>query len=136
MAFASLLQLGDASGCVDLLVKTDRAPEAALFARTYAPRRVLFERTVPTELGTTDGNGIRNNSQAPKAVKAWRTELESQKRVRLASSIGDPSESPELFTEGWEDVLAKESNLAKHRSVNGANAGQRLTLLSIQRRPH
>lgn len=38
VAFASLLQLGDASGCVDLLVKTDRAPEAALFARTYAPR--------------------------------------------------------------------------------------------------
>lgn len=38
IAFASLLQLGDAAACVDLLVKTDRAPEAALFARTYAPR--------------------------------------------------------------------------------------------------
>lgn len=38
IALASLLQLGDASGCVDLLIKTERAPEAALFARTYAPR--------------------------------------------------------------------------------------------------
>ena len=38
LAFVSLLQLGDAKACVDLLVKTDRAPEAALFARTYAPR--------------------------------------------------------------------------------------------------
>ncbi len=38
IAFASLLQIGAASACVDLLVKTDRAPEAALFARTYAPR--------------------------------------------------------------------------------------------------
>lgn len=38
IAFASLLQLGDAKACVDLLVKTDRAAEAALFARTYAPR--------------------------------------------------------------------------------------------------
>ena len=38
LAFASLLQLGDAKACVDLLVKTHRAPEAALFARTYAPR--------------------------------------------------------------------------------------------------
>jgi len=40
LAFASLLQLGDAKACVDLLIKTDRAPEAALFARTYAPRSV------------------------------------------------------------------------------------------------
>lgn len=38
IAFATLLQLGDTKGCADLLVKTDRAPEAALFARTYAPR--------------------------------------------------------------------------------------------------
>lgn len=38
LAFASLLQLGDAKACVEMLVKTDRAPEAALFARTHAPR--------------------------------------------------------------------------------------------------
>lgn len=38
LAFASRLQLGDTDACVNLLVKTDRAPEAALFARTYAPR--------------------------------------------------------------------------------------------------
>ena len=38
LAFASLFQLGDANACVDLLAKTQRVPEAALFARTYAPR--------------------------------------------------------------------------------------------------
>lgn len=38
LAFATLFQLGDANSCVDLLVKTNRAPEAALFARTYTPR--------------------------------------------------------------------------------------------------
>lgn len=38
LAFATRFQLGDADACVDLLVKTQRAPEAALFARTYAPR--------------------------------------------------------------------------------------------------
>ena len=38
LAFASLFQLGDTNACVDLLIKTQRAPEAALFARTYAPR--------------------------------------------------------------------------------------------------
>lgn len=41
LAFASLLQLGDPKACVELLLKTDRAPEAALFARTYSPRYVL-----------------------------------------------------------------------------------------------
>lgn len=38
LAFATFFQLGDTKACVDLLVKTNRAPEAALFARTYAPR--------------------------------------------------------------------------------------------------
>lgn len=38
LVFATLFQLGDATSCVDLLIKTQRAPEAALFARTYAPR--------------------------------------------------------------------------------------------------
>lgn len=38
LAFATLFQLGDAKACVDLLAKTQRIPEAALFARTYAPR--------------------------------------------------------------------------------------------------
>lgn len=45
MAFATLFQLGDAKQCIDLLVKTQRAPEAALFARTYAPRLVRFYRS-------------------------------------------------------------------------------------------
>jgi coatomer subunit beta' len=38
LAFATFFQLGDTKACADLLVKTNRAPEAALFARTYAPR--------------------------------------------------------------------------------------------------
>ncbi|KAH7343226.1 coatomer protein [Rhizoctonia solani] len=42
IAFASLLQLGDAKACAELLVKTDRAPEAALFSRTYAPRLAVY----------------------------------------------------------------------------------------------
>lgn len=43
IALAALLQLGDPKACVDLLIKTDRIPEAALFARTYAPRQVSFQ---------------------------------------------------------------------------------------------
>ena len=47
LAFAILLQLGDSNGCVDLLTKTQRAPEAALFARTYAPRYIFLYHILP-----------------------------------------------------------------------------------------
>ena len=38
LAFAALLQLNDPTKCVDLLLKTNRPSEAAVFARTYAPK--------------------------------------------------------------------------------------------------
>lgn len=84
LAFATFFQLGDTQACVDLLVKTNRAPEAALFARTYAP------------------------SLVPKAVDAWRTELRRRNKSKIAVSIGHPSEHAELFEEGWQDVLCRE----------------------------
>ncbi|KDQ15522.1 hypothetical protein BOTBODRAFT_158406 [Botryobasidium botryosum FD-172 SS1] len=102
VAFASLLQLGDAEACVDLLVKTERAPEAALFARTYAP------------------------SQVPKAVEAWRGDLKAKNRTRIATAIANPAENPEMFEEGWEETLAKEAETkasiaSSEPQVNGAS---------------
>ncbi|PBK94009.1 Coatomer, beta' subunit [Armillaria gallica] len=85
LAFASLFQLGDANSCVDLLVKTQRAPEAALFARTYAP------------------------SQVPKAVDAWQADLKTKNRPKIAASVAHPSANADLFEEGWKDAIAKES---------------------------
>ncbi|KAF7309700.1 Coatomer protein [Mycena indigotica] len=75
LAFTSLLQLGDANACVDLLIKTQRAPEAALFARTYAPG----------EIG--------------KAVDAWHFELEAKKRPKIAATVAHPQKNGELFEE-------------------------------------
>lgn len=40
IAFAALLLQGKVDECVELLVNTNRLPEAALFARTYCPSRV------------------------------------------------------------------------------------------------
>ena len=85
LAFATLLQTGDPKACVDLLIKTHRAPEAAMFARTYAP------------------------SEAPEAVQAWRAELQSKNRTKLAGAVADPSVNPELFEEGWDEALQHES---------------------------
>ncbi|KAG1772099.1 hypothetical protein EDD22DRAFT_1021098 [Suillus occidentalis] len=53
LAFATLFQLGDAKPCVDLLVQTNRAPEAALFARAYAPSLGVLN-TVQVELKDAD----------------------------------------------------------------------------------
>lgn len=86
IAFAAALQLGDSNSCVDLLLSTDRAPEAALFARTFAP------------------------SQTPRAVHAWRKVLEGAKKPKQAAALADPEEQPEEFVEGWEGALERERN--------------------------
>lgn len=79
------MQLGNPAACVDLLIKTQRVPEAAIFARTYAPNKV------------------------PEAVTAWRGELKSKKRDKLAAAIADPTETPDLFEEGWKDSTTHDS---------------------------
>lgn len=40
VAFLAAFLLGRLEDCVDLLIKADRIPEAAFFARTYTPSRV------------------------------------------------------------------------------------------------
>lgn len=89
IAFACALQLGEPSECIDLLLSTDRAPEAALFARTYAP------------------------SQVPRAVLAWKTEVIGAKKQKQADAIADPSVDSGEFAE-WEEALAREAELS-HR---------------------
>ena len=83
IAFSALLQLQDTAGCVDLLVSTERIPEAALFARTYAP------------------------SQVSRVVKAWKADLEGKKRAKIAAGIADPEEDGELF-ENWAAAMQAE----------------------------
>jgi coatomer subunit beta' len=39
VAFSSLWQLGDVDACIDILVRTNRTAEAAIFAQTYRPSR-------------------------------------------------------------------------------------------------
>lgn len=72
-------------------METDRIPEAALFARTYAPSKV------------------------PQAVKAWRKDLEAKKKPKLAAAVGDPDDTPEAFEEGWEAALAREQEATSGR---------------------
>jgi len=93
LAFATFFQLGDTKACVDLLVKTNRAPEAALFARTYAP------------------------SLVPQTVDLWRSELRNKNKPKIAASVAHPGENPELFEEGWEEALGREEEVRATRGT-------------------
>jgi coatomer subunit beta' len=70
-----LLQLGATQEAIDLLIKTDRIPEAAMFARTYLP------------------------SETSRVVKLWKEELEKNNRPKIAESLADPDNYPNLFPE-------------------------------------
>lgn len=71
---------------IDLLIKTDRIPEAAMLARTYAP------------------------DQISKIVGLWKAGLESKNRKKTAESLADPSEYPNLFPELLNQKTSKESS--------------------------
>lgn len=90
IAFAAQLQLGDAKACVKVLEQAGRTPEAALFARTYAPSSV--------------GN----------VVKKWKGELQETKRSKqraIADSLADPDVDSGVFEEGWEAALKREEEV-------------------------
>lgn len=80
VAFTCNWLLGDVEGCVEILTKTNRLAEAALFAQTYKP------------------------SLAPGVVAAWKESLEKVKKARIARIIAAPGEDEELFPE-WEEWL-------------------------------
>jgi coatomer subunit beta' len=72
IAFVSSFLLGDVEKCIDLLLQTNRIPEAAFFARTYKP------------------------SQVSRIVKLWKESL-ALKRPLLSDALADPEEYPDLF---------------------------------------
>ncbi|PKI85599.1 Coatomer subunit beta' [Malassezia vespertilionis] len=88
LAFAAFLQIQDVDACIDVLCAAGRYPEAAMFARTYAPHLV------------------------PALVEGWKGSFpKSQKQLQLRERIADPAQDAALFQEGWDDALAREKAL-------------------------
>jgi hypothetical protein len=50
-------------------------------------------------------------SQVPKAVDAWRGELQAKNRPKIAAGIAHPADNPDLFEEGWEEALKQEQKV-------------------------
>eukprot|EP01051_Picozoa_sp_SAG22_P012893 SAG22_NODE_1385_length_4533_cov_11.714253_3_plen_253_part_01 len=83
VAFMCFFLCGQTEACVDLLCQTNRVPEAALFARTYAP------------------------SLIGKVLPLWRKELADAEQPKLADALADPNEYANLFP-NWETALLAE----------------------------
>jgi coatomer subunit beta' len=89
VAFLSLFLLGELEACIQLLVDSNRIPEAAFMARTYLP------------------------SQVSNIVTLWRDDLKKINQT-AAESLADPQEYPNLFPD-WESALETESKLKESR---------------------
>lgn len=96
VAFSCYFVTGKREDCFELLIKNERYPEAALFARTYLP------------------------SAIEKAVILWREQL-AKKKHRAAKFIADPINNADLFPgqiEGSIRLSRAGSDSARSRSIS------------------
>lgn len=88
IAFSCLWQLADVDGCIDLLVRTNRAAEAVLFAHSYKPSRTAA------------------------LVREWKGGLEKSGKGKVSRLLGVPpsegEDGDEALFEGWEGYLRRE----------------------------
>uniref|UniRef100_A0A2P2MUM6 Coatomer beta subunit n=1 Tax=Rhizophora mucronata TaxID=61149 RepID=A0A2P2MUM6_RHIMU len=91
VAFLCMFMLGKLEECLQLLVESNRIPEAALMARSYLPSKVS------------------------EIVAIWRKDL-SKINPKAAESLADPEEYANLFDD-WQIALSIESKVAETRSV-------------------
>ncbi|XP_020244249.1 coatomer subunit beta'-1-like isoform X2 [Asparagus officinalis] len=89
VAFLCLFLLGKLEDCLQLLVDSNRIPEAALMARSYLPSKVS------------------------EIVAIWKKDL-IKVNPKAAESLADPEEYSNLF-EDWQVALAVESNTTQNR---------------------
>ncbi|ESO11584.1 hypothetical protein HELRODRAFT_96758 [Helobdella robusta] len=90
VSFLSYFVLGKLEECLELLISSNRLPEAAFFARTYLP------------------------SHISRVVAKWRSFL-ALKNPKAAQSLADPSEYDNLFP-GLKDAFKAEQFLKVERS--------------------
>jgi len=85
LSFLSHMLLGNLRKCLDILVQTDRLPEAAFFARTYLPDQISY------------------------VVELWRQRL-ALTDSKTAKSLADPKEYENLFP-GLQETIVVQKRL-------------------------
>ncbi|KAK6621782.1 Coatomer subunit beta' [Polyplax serrata] len=89
VGFLSYFLYGDLEKCLDILITTDRLPEAAFFARTYLPSKISY------------------------VVELWRESL-SKVNEKAGQSLASPDQYDNLFP-NLLDALKTEQYLASER---------------------
>jgi len=90
LAFLSAFLRSDVERCLEILIETNRLPEAAFFARTYLP------------------------SQMSRIVELWREKL-GKVNEKAGQSLADPAQYTNLFP-GLGDALRVEQHLQEERA--------------------
>ena len=98
IAFSCLWQLADLDGCIDLLVRTNRLPEAVLFSQTYKPDRT------------------------PRLTLEWKESLEKDGKGKISKIIGIPpgvdGSDEDLFPEWGQWSISEKVNGVDDGGVN------------------
>ncbi|XP_030600997.1 coatomer subunit beta' isoform X2 [Archocentrus centrarchus] len=95
VAFLTYFMQGRLDKCLDLLIKTDRLPEAAFLARTYLP------------------------SHVSRVVKLWKESL-SKVNQKAADALADPTQYSNLFPSLQQALLAEQYLKESHIRVRPA----------------
>merc|ERR1712055_307308 len=90
VSFLSYFLLGDLERCLEILITSNRIPEAAFFARTYLP------------------------SEISRVVDMWRVQL-GKVNEKAGQSLADPKDYPNLFPDYTASLQAQQM-LARERS--------------------
>lgn len=110
VAFMAYFTLGDLEACLQLLIKNDRLPEAAFFARSYLP------------------------SQMSDIVQRWRDQVTSLNK-KAGQSLADPTQYENLFPEFAEslDLETFQNNFGYEHSKNLDNLIVNSPLSNVER---
>lgn len=90
ISFLSYLLLGNLDKCLQLLIETDRLPEAAFFARSYLPSKMSY------------------------VVGLWKESL-SKTNIKASESLANPDEYENLFPH-YQDSVKTEIYLQAERN--------------------
>merc|ERR1712088_1308538 len=90
VSFLSYFLLGDLEKCLEILIASNRIPEAAFFARTYLP------------------------SEISRVVALWRVQL-GKVNEKAGQSLADPADYPNLFKD-YQASLQAQQMLARERA--------------------
>jgi coatomer subunit beta' len=108
ISFLSMFLLGDLDQCLEILIQTNRIPEAAFFARTYLPNKVTY------------------------VLDMWRQEL-GKVNEKAGQSLADPVQYENLFP-GFHEAIKTQQYLEKDRKPLPAKLAPQIPL-NIERNP-